>query len=518
MILWPSFLSSLLIVLLPFLLAAVLRRRRSIPWLYFMAGVATFAGARIIQILINQALFWLGVIPGTSPEGNALIGTAIIFGLTAGLTQEIARFLGYRLLPGARSYSNGIMMGLGHGGLESMLLGILMAAGVGSLWNQGTFELLPQGIAIQEYASLQQQLNLAGETPLAALTPLIERLIYLSAQITLSVIVMTSVANRRWSYLLAAILYHTALTSLAIMGTGWFDSPWLVQLMLLLLVLPGAVWTWAKRPRSDPQFAPTDAKGQSSLALLMAVSRKELLFQWRTRRVLIIVAIFLVLGMISPLLAKFTPELIASLEEAAQFAELIPEPSIVDAVNQYFSNLTQFGFILVILLGMNAVAGEKEKGTAAMILSKPLPRWIFIVSKYLSQGVVYLIAVALSGLAAYYYTLFLFDSLPWPGFLLSNLLLYAWLMVYAAITLLGSALGKTTAAAAGIAAIGGITILLSSTIPHYGILAPSGLLEWASALSLDIEGGFSGGAIAAALGLILLALAASITAIEEQEL
>jgi ABC-2 type transport system permease protein len=182
------------------------------------------------------------------------------------------------------------------------------------------------------------------------------------------------------------------------------------------------------------------------------------------------------------------------------------------------SNLTQFGFILVILLGMNAVAGEKEKGTAAMILSKPLPRWSFIASKYISQGIVYLIAVAVAGIAAYYYTFYLFERLPASAFFLANLLLFCWLMVFAAVTMLGSSLGKTTAAAAGIAAIGGIVLLIFGAIPRYGALAPSGLVNWASALALNLEGAANGGSLLAAFSIILLLLLASVAAIEEQEI
>ncbi|MCL4869197.1 MAG: hypothetical protein KJ063_09520 [Anaerolineae bacterium] len=74
---------------------------------------------------------------------------------------------------------------------------------------------------------------------------------------------------------------------------------------------------------------------------------------------------------LSPLIAYFTPQIISSIEEAAMFADLIPEPTSRDAITQYISNVTQFGFVLAVLLGMGAVAGEKERGLTPMILSKP---------------------------------------------------------------------------------------------------------------------------------------------------
>jgi ABC-2 type transport system permease protein len=167
---------------------------------------------------------------------------------------------------------------------------------------------------------------------------------------------------------------------------------------------------------------------------------------------------------------------------------------------------------------MNAVAGEKEKGTAAMVLSKPIPRWIFILSKYIAQGSVYLLAISSAGLAAYYYTSYLFDGLHFSGFAMANFLIYLWLMVLAAVSLLGSSIGKTTAAAAGIALLGGIILLLSGAIPRYGALFTSGLINWATASSMNIEGVANGGALATALGLILLMLVGAIASIEEQEI
>lgn len=259
------------------------------------------------------------------------------------------------------------------------------------------------------------------------------------------------------------------------------------------------------------------ASPRREASLFAAALGKELLYQWRTKRLLIVCAVFVVFGMISPLLAEFTPQLLGSLEGTEQFAELIPEPSIGDAVNQYLRNITQFGFIMAILLGMGAVAGEKEKGTAAMILSKPMPRWAFLTSKFAAQALVYTLAFTLAGVAAYYYTIVLFDSLDATGFILANLVLLAWLLVFVAVTLLGSVLGKSTPAAAGWAALGAVILLIAGSLPTYGALAPSGLVAWAGQLALGAESGPNGGALALSLVLILVLLISSMAVFEQQE-
>ncbi len=515
---WPFAISTILIILLPFVLAIALRRRRPVPWLYFIVGVFTFLGAQIVHLLLNELLYKVGVLPEEMPKGGALVVTAVVLGLTAALTEELARVVGYKLFPKARRFRDGVMMGLGHGGVEAIIVGVLLAAGVSALWNLDSTGFLPQGAAAEDYATLERQLELIDQSEFIALAPLVERVIALGAQITFSVLVLTAVARSKWLYLLVAILYHTVLDAVSVLGSSRFEDPWIVELLLFLLILPGLFWLFRQRS-SDPVETPTSIRSwRDELKVFWSSCRKEFKFQWRTKRVLIVVAIFLVFGMLSPVLAKFTPELIAGLEETAAFADLIPEPSVIDSINQYVSNLTQFGFILVILLGMNAVAGEKEKGTAAMVLSKPIPRWSFILSKYIAQGSVYLLAITLAGLAAYYYTSYLFDGLLFAGFALANFLLYLWLMTFAAMSLLGSSIGKTTAAAAGISLLGGIIMLVSGAIPRYGPLFTSGLVNWATTASLNIEGAANGGALAMSLGLILLMLVGAIAAIEEQEI
>lgn len=119
--------------------------------------------------------------------------------------------------------------------------------------------------------------------------------------------------------------------------------------------------------------------------------------------------------------------------------------------------------------------------------------------------------------AAYYYTIFLFESVDASGFLAANLLLLAWLLVFVAVTLLGSALGKSTAAAAGWSALGAVILLLAGSVPQYGALAPSGLVAWAGQLASGSQGGPNGGALAMSLALVLVFLVASMAVFEEQE-
>ena len=100
---------------------------------------------------------------------------------------------------------------------------------------------------------------------------------------------------------------------------------------------------------------------------------------------------------------------------------------MADSVAQYLKNTEQFGILLVILLTMGVVAQEKERGTAAMLLTKPVSRSAVILAKWLTGMTILLAGLLVDGLACLAYTAVLFEPLPFGTFWVMNLLL----LVYA---------------------------------------------------------------------------------------
>ena len=137
----------------------------------------------------------------------------------------------------------------------------------------------------------------------------------------------------------------------------------------------------------------------SGLAPLL---RKELLEQWRTMRLPIVAAVFLLVGLASPLLARFTPEILKAVG-GDQFSIVLPTPTAADAWAQLAKNLGQFGALVAILLAMGSVATEKERGTAALILTKPAGRDAFLLAKMVAIATTLGISTAIAGVGAWLY-------------------------------------------------------------------------------------------------------------------
>ena len=274
-----------------------------------------------------------------------------------------------------------------------------------------------------------------------------------------------------------------AVDALAVVGMHyWSGKPLLIEIAFFGMMVPGYLWAYLRlRRRTGGQEAARipNSSIRSELSIFAASTVKEIRQQWKTRRALVLGAVFLFFGMGSPLITKLTPEILRSVQGGELIAQLMPQPTAVDAMGQYIKNLTQFGFLLAILMAMGAVVGEKETRVAPMILSKPMPRWAFITGKFAAQCLMYSGAFVLAGIGAYYY-IWIFGPIAPGAFLLMNFLLLMWTLSFVALSLLGSVLGKSTASAGGIAAALCIGLLLAGSIPQYGALLPTGLVGWAS--------------------------------------
>jgi uncharacterized membrane protein YhfC len=116
---------------------------------------------------------------------------AIFLALSIGLIEELGRYIGFRyILKNNRTYKDGITYGLGHGGIEAILVtGIsCIVILVGSLLGNDIY---------------------TGLTPIDAFMAGFERLSAISIQIGLSIIILYGVRENKIKYLFLAIVIHT---------------------------------------------------------------------------------------------------------------------------------------------------------------------------------------------------------------------------------------------------------------------------------------------------------------------
>ena len=250
---------------------------------------------------------------------------------------------------------------------------------------------------------------------------------------------------------------------------------------------------------------------------ILASIRKELFEQWRTYRFLVLVVVLAFFGMSSPLLAKYTPEILKLVPGGETFSQLVPEPTVVDAIGQYVKNTSQFGILLALLLSMGIVVQEKEKGTAALMLVKPLPRGVFLLAKFTALGLIFLVGLLIAAIGAYYYTLVLFQPVDLVKWLFMNGLLWIYMMVYISLTVMFSTLSRSQAASAGLSFGMLILLGLAGSFGKLGEYLPAQLINWGANLMVGTTGTYWL-ALVVSLGLILASIIIAWISFSRQEL
>lgn len=200
-----------------------------------------------------------------------------------------------------------------------------------------------------------------------------------------------------------------------------------------------------------------------------ALLRKELLEQWRTRRLWVLAIAFVFFGLLGPITAKMTPELLKLVGNSAPGVVIqMPPPTLDDAKLQYAKNLSQMLPLIVLLVAMGAVSTEKERGTLPMVLAKPVSRGMVLAAKYLVLVFVVLLSLAAGALAAYYYTQVLFGGLGLREFLGYNLSAALNLLVVLTLTFAASTVASGTVMAGALAFGLWLLSALVSSIPVLG--------------------------------------------------
>jgi ABC-2 type transport system permease protein len=187
-------------------------------------------------------------------------------------------------------------------------------------------------------------------------------------------------------------------------------------------------------------------------------------------------------------------------------------------VAQFTKNTGQFGVLIAILVTMGSVAAEKERGTAAFLLSKPIGRGAFVTAKVVAIGALLAAALGVGGALCWIYTAILFEPLPVPGFAGAVALVWLSLAAFAAVTFLASVVTRSGVAAGGIGfGIFVVTGILSA-LPTIGPFMPTSLWGAAGALALGTVPDPLAGPVVANVALILAALVVAWWSFRRQEL
>jgi len=222
-------LNGILMIAMPLTLAIILSHRWKPGWRIILIGAATFFLSQVghipFNVLMTQLLSKTALV-NLSVQG-ALIFNAIFLGLSAGFFEETFRYGMFRWwLKDAHTWRTGILAGVGHGGVEAIILGglalfsmiQLIAArnmDLSIVYSGDTLRLVTE--QVRTYWSATWYDSMLGA---------VERLFTFVIQISLAVIVVQCFIRRQKRWLWLAIGYHALIDSVSVYAVSKISSYW----------------------------------------------------------------------------------------------------------------------------------------------------------------------------------------------------------------------------------------------------------------------------------------------------
>lgn len=249
-----------------------------------------------------------------------------------------------------------------------------------------------------------------------------------------------------------------------------------------------------------------------------AFLRKELMEIRRTWRLWVIPGMLVFLGVTSPIIAAVTPALVKSMTGGRPGVVMqLPPPTALEAFAQFIKNLDQFILVAIIIAGAGVISGERTSGTAILVLTKPLSRGAFVVTKIVSQFLLLITSTALGTVACVVVTSMIFTGATAAPLVATVAL---WLL-YASLLVVVMTLFSATFTSRGASAGAGLgfyflALLLSNWAPaarysFVGLVPEMGNVLTGRALSL-------GWPVATAVAAIVMLTVSAVAIFDRQEL
>lgn len=208
------FFNFVLMIIMPILLGWWVASRRQVGWYLFGIGAAGFVLSQIFHIPFN----WLVLQKYAWVSTENLFVYALFLGLSAGLFEEVTRYLTFRYWAvRARTWGKGLMLGTGWGGIEAIILGGLGFYGLMQIVMLQNNQALVESLPVEQMNLVKAQLTEIADLPwYMFFLGAVERVFAICFHLAASIMILQIFLRKNIFWLPAAVIWHTLLDATAV--------------------------------------------------------------------------------------------------------------------------------------------------------------------------------------------------------------------------------------------------------------------------------------------------------------
>ncbi|GMK41329.1 hypothetical protein PCCS19_43850 [Paenibacillus sp. CCS19] len=220
----------------------------------------------------------------------------------------------------------------------------------------------------------------------------------------------------------------------------------------------------------------------------MPMLSKELRELVSSLKILYIPIVFTLLTITQPITMKMLPSLLKNTSGLPEGTIIqIPEPTVIEVMGSLLPKFGSLGSIIIILIIMGEIAGERASGVMAMVFAKPISYVGYFAAKLLAGSLLVIGSLFAGMIISTYYTEIMFGKVDWLDTLLGTLLYVPYILLAVSITLCCSASMKSQVGAGGVAFV---LFLGLTMVPQYlgsflSDVSPSHLADTASQVIMN---------------------------------
>ncbi len=189
----------------------------------------------------------------------------------------------------------------------------------------------------------------------------------------------------------------------------------------------------------------------------MSPWRLEWLRLTRTRRWIALLGVYVVFGLLGPVVARYMAQLVQGVQSGITI--IVPPPQPGDGVVNYLSQVGQIGLVVVVVIAAGALTFDARRGVSTFFRTRVSSMWRLVLPRVAVPAAAAVVSYAAGLAAAWYGTWLLLGPLP-VGPMLAGLVCESGYLVFAVcVVAAASSVARSTLATVGISL--GVLITLS---------------------------------------------------------